>query len=78
MQHHPRRRCDFSQGSEGVETNELLYYNAITALPLLAVLVLCDGEAAAALPALASALERNSVTVSASLSDGQLSSVAST
>ena len=38
------------QGAGGVPTNELLYYNAITSLPLLLVIVWGTGEGTAALP----------------------------
>lgn len=33
------------QGADGISSSELLYYNAITALPLLAVVVMVTGEA---------------------------------
>ena len=37
--------CLLVQGSDGISSSELLYYNAITALPMLAVIVWLTGEA---------------------------------
>ena len=37
------------QGAGGIPTSELLYYNAITSLPLLLAIITCSGEGGLAL-----------------------------
>ncbi|KAG1676390.1 hypothetical protein FOA52_001185 [Chlamydomonas sp. UWO 241] len=56
------------QGVAGISTSELLYYNAWSSLPLLAVLVVLTGDWSAAVPAAtAAALQHGAFNVSATI-----------